>query len=411
MKEGEAVTSRRDCRLWYVYDFANSIMMVSVMYYFSLWVVVDNNLSQWIVSLPVSLSTVLLILLMPAIARRVDRNGTHKKMMILFSLGAALALLFFAFLKPSLYLPYHIFITYFLFYFCYQSGYVFFTSFINEISDRGNRVRISGFGQLWGQSGNLAGVLISFATIHFTLLGIIGKQQVFLWAALLFMLFLIPLYWFRKGAPLVAAHRQTAVHSLNASTLKKIYSNKKIFWFLIMYVVYADAMITVSFFITLYMTKGPGLTVEMIKLAAFSMLLGTMLGGLLTAYMHKRDPLQVIKKLLVIFSILLALLSMLRNSIFIVVLMFFMGMVLSMIFAISRSYYSTLIPTEQRAEYFSIYVIFERLGAIVGPIIWSMVIFLFMFLGEGLAYRIAMFSLAAITICSVFFIRKIQRLQ
>ncbi len=401
---------KKDRYLWYLYDFANSIALISVLYYFSLWAVVQNGMSQWIVSVPISLSTLVLLFVMPSIARRVDQKQTHKKVMLSFSVLAALCMLVLSFLKSSVYLPYFVFTIYFLFYFCYNSGYVFFTSFIQTVSDEKNRVATSGFGQMWGQLGNLVGVTLSFATTGFALFGIIGVQQVFLWASIVFLVLLIPMWWFRKN-PVAEVRIETDEPQVRLSTFRKIYQNKKAFWFLMSYIFYADSMMTISFFTTLYLSKAVGLSADAIKIAGISMLIGTIVGALLTAALRKRGQLVSLKNILFIWPVLILATAFVSGKGAVLALLFFTGIVFSMIFAISRSFYSTIVPVAERAEFFSVYVIFERMGAIVGPIIWSATISIFMFLGESVAYRIAMGVTALITIGSIIMLKKVERID
>lgn len=399
---------KKDRYLWYLYDFANSIALISVLYYFSLWAVVQNGMSQWIVSVPISLSTLVLLFVMPSIARRVDQKQTHKKVMLSFSVLASMCLLVISFLPPSTYLPYVVFILYFLFYFCYNSGYIFYTSFIQTISTEEQRIATSGLGQLWGQFGNFIGIVLSFITSGLALFGIIGTQQIFLWAALIFSLLLVPLYWFnpqyKSDAKVV-----TEDSSFRFATIKKIYKNKPAFWFLIAYVFYADSMITFSFFITLYLSKGVGIAAGAIKIASLLILAGSIIGGLCIALLRKRGQVNLIKKMLIVWPVLLLITAVIPNQNFLIGWMFIVGVVFSMIFAASRSLYATFVPITERAEYFSIYVIFERMGAILGPIIWSASVSIFMFLGESIAYKFAMVITSLIAFGSILVFKKIEK--
>ena len=88
-----------------------------------------------------------------------------------------------------------------------------------------------------------------------------------------------------------------------------------------------------------------------------------------------------------------------------------LGVLFASSFAICRSFYSTIIPAAERAEYFSVYVIFERIGAVIGPLIWSLTVSSFMFLGESTAYRIAMACTAIITSISIFALEKVRKIQ
>ena len=76
------------------------------------------------------------------------------------------------------------------------------------------------------------------------------------------------------------------------------------------------------------------------------------------------------------------------------------GFLLSVVFALSRSYYASIVPVAERAEYFSVYVSFERAGALLGPILWSTTVALASPLGVEIGYRFAMAGVALVAFMS-----------
>jgi UMF1 family MFS transporter len=384
--------------MWYLYDYANSLALIAVMYYFGLWVVNDLGGSQWLVSLSVSTSTLILIAVVPKLGRLADLENKQPAFMYLFSLGAIASLFAMAALPKGAAL-WSIVVLYVSFNFFFQTGYVFFSSLLRRISSDANRDKISGIGQAWGQIGNLSGILLGFAVIKSETLGISGKQHVFLWAAFAFLILLSLIWRLGKFEKLTVEPLSEPAITLSSHTIfRKLKQQPRIGAYLFAYFLYADAMMTISYFITLFMQKAPQLSDGQMKTAAIMILLGTILGGALIPILIRFwATFSLIKTSLFAWSLTLLSVALTSQYLLLLALLFLVGIFQSIIFALSRGYYASLTPRNEQAEYFSIYVIFERLGGIVGPLLWSTVIFAFSSLGEASAYKIAMISLAVIT--------------
>lgn len=387
--------------LWYLYDFANSIALVGVMYYFGPWIV-GLGYSQWLVSVPISVATVVVLLVMPAVARRVDVAGSHKKTLVVLSAVSGISLATLALVPTAVLGQYGIFLTYFAFYFCFQSAYIFYTALLSEVRGELSAECASGVGQAWGQGGNLAGVLLSFVTIGLVFAGLVAERSVFFVGALVFLVCLIPIArWMCVGGK--RADAVEAVGEVSVGTFKKIFRNKPILRFLISYLLYADAMMTVSFFVTLYFSRALMFDAGQIKVSSVILLVGTIFGGIVCSkFVGRCSTVPMLRVALVLWPLSIGLLAVTSAVPVVFATTFFAGILLSVIFSLSRAYYSGLIPYEQRAEYFSAYVVFERAGAIVGPLLWSVIVAFAMPLGEPVAYRIALGSVALITAGAFF---------
>ncbi len=393
--------------LWYLYDFANSVAHIGLLYYFGLWVVVERGGTQWMVGLPVSLATLALLIIMPKIARRVDVNGTHKKNMILWSACAALVLLIMSLVGGFASLGW-IFLLYFLFNFFFQSGYIFFSSLLHTISDEDNRSKISGTGQAWGQAGNLVGVIISFITVSHFMVGASDKIIVFFWSEVLLMLLLIPVSRFKVNRSVSLSAEVAAV---DKSLIKKLRAEPRIARFLFAYALYSDAVVTLSLFIALYLKKVIGLTDGQIRIGSVILLVCTIIGGLLVSRLVSRGgELKVISRFLIAWPIVILIFAFMSSLLPIYFLIALIGLAMSVIFAVSRAYYTIITPKDKQAEYFSVFVIFERVGAFTGPILWSAVVSLAIWMGmaETMAYRIAIVSVAFITAIGYLILRSLH---
>src|SRR3989344_4510881 len=148
---------KRNIFLWVLYDFANSIVLISFFLYLSQWLVIDGGLpSFWFNSIFVG-STVLLLFSAPLLAavsdkirrRKIFLNITTAGAFICFAAAAVVAGWGGAYVWVVAII--YLFAQYF-----YQFSFVFYYPMIDEIAPPEKRGRISGLGQV----GNWVGQIV-----------------------------------------------------------------------------------------------------------------------------------------------------------------------------------------------------------------------------------------------------------
>src|SRR3989344_6086126 len=65
---------RRNIFLWALYDFANSIVLIAFLFYFSQWLVVDHGKPSWWFNGSLVASSALFIITAPFLSKRIDRT-------------------------------------------------------------------------------------------------------------------------------------------------------------------------------------------------------------------------------------------------------------------------------------------------------------------------------------------------
>ena len=174
---------KKNIYLWALYDFANSIIMIVFLFYFSQWLVVDSHKPDWWFNAMLVVSSILFILTAPVIGQRLDTS--HRKLSGVRTTTILTFLFFLATSLTVLFAPSHAVIAVTLFtlalYF-YLVSFVFYTPMINDISDETNRGYVSGLGQGFNYAGQVIGLLITlpFATGAIYLFGTLGRPQTFL---------------------------------------------------------------------------------------------------------------------------------------------------------------------------------------------------------------------------------------
>src|SRR5690348_14634846 len=81
---------------WVAYDFINSLLIINGSLYFSAWITRDQGVNPFWYGLTFSLSTLVLLLLLPLKGALIDRHGFGRQLLIgtSFFIGLGAVLLF-----------------------------------------------------------------------------------------------------------------------------------------------------------------------------------------------------------------------------------------------------------------------------------------------------------------------------
>jgi UMF1 family MFS transporter len=139
-------------------------------------------------------------------------------------------------------------------------------------------------------------------------------------------------------------------------------------------------------------------------------LLTAVIGALITPWMSKK--IGNLKKAagitILVWTALLVALALAQSPIQMTVMFGLNGFAFGILFSLSRIIYSKIIPAHEPAKYFGIYVLFERLASIIGPLVWSLSTILFAFAGDENKYRFAIGALAVLVLLSYFTLQKVK---
>ncbi len=143
-----------------MYDFANSIVFINFLLYFSQWLVLDGGLSDFWYNATFAISTVILFFSAPVLAAYTDKFGNRKFFLNIATFGTAIFYVLAAFSAMQ---GYHIFLIALFFllgqYF-YQLSFVFYNPLIEELCETSHRGRVSGIGQFSNALGQVVGLAI-----------------------------------------------------------------------------------------------------------------------------------------------------------------------------------------------------------------------------------------------------------
>lgn len=420
MKMAGNLRFKKDVWLWAFYDFANSLGFINLSFYFTLWFVADKRAPETWISIAVALATILMLFTTPIFGRMSDRVRKRMPFLISFTLISILSYLFLGWIAIKSDFNHStalIVITlYFLFNYFYQSSLTFYHSLIQNFTEKKSAESISGFGYGFGQLGNIIGLLLIFpiAQGSFSLFGAAGREATFLGAAILFLIFSLPVLFLLKDKKPLEETTSPSTHKSLKETwrdIRKIRQYPGVFPYLVAYYFFADAILTLQLFGTFYLEVVGGLNDKQKIIAGLVGLLFGVIGAFLSSKIAKAvgNTRKTIAAFILMWSVFIALLAVVNTITLFMIIAMLNGFAFGGLFALSRAYYSTIVPKDKQAEFFSIYVLFEKAASILGPLVWGLTVVLFSSYG-ALRYRFAMLSLAILVAIS-FIIFKFTKEQ
>ncbi|MBI5818669.1 MAG: MFS transporter [Verrucomicrobia bacterium] len=407
MKTTDLSLNRRQRWGWYLFDFANSILIINGGLYFPQWLVVDNGVSGSLFNLTVLLSSVLLIFTAPQFGARADERGECMRLLWITSIGLFLSGLVLGIggvalqsgvLRNVLSLICFAAVLYF-----YQLSLVFYNALLKPLSTAAELSKVSGIGLAWGWIGGIVAVIAIDPVVKGHLFfHTANRMNAILPSTLAFgALTALSLFMIRdlegRGSHAVNIGKRTVV-----GLLRELRHYPVLFAFMMAFFLYSDAILTISNNITIFMEKVFVMSDER-KAAAF---LAFLLVSAVAAAVEKRltDPSRSFRVLLHctvgwLMTIIAATFTTAEWGFHVVFVL--MGILYGILFNSSRVLFFQLIPKDKVAEYFGLYCSFERFASIVGPLLWSVPLVLRAH-EDSIAYRAALGMMAlpiALALC------------
>ena len=409
---------KRDVWLWALYDFANSIAFVNLSLYFGLWFITEHHGSDAWMSASVAISTIAILLLLPVLGKMSDHARRRMPFLAVCSLlciASLIALGFVMGITETLTLTATIIVIalYSFFNFFYNSCFAFYDAFLREFTMSGRSLeRTSGFGMGMGQVGNVVGLALAIplAQGKVSFLGMTGKPLIFVIAGVLFLLCALPVFLLLKDRP-AATDSVKLGRSIRETfhDLRHIRKYPDVFWYLVTYCLFADAMLTLAMFVSSYLdivAKMPD-TQKSITfiLAVFAGVIGSFVCPLFVRLCATRK--RAISLCIALWTVVLILFVTTTTPWLFTIIVALNGFAFGALFSLSRAFFAHLVPADKQAEMFSLYALFERTASIFGPLLWSATAAAFAPFGPD-RYRFSIIALAILVLISFFTMQKVK---
>jgi MFS transporter, UMF1 family len=390
--------------VWTLFDFANtsfSIIVVTFLYavYFKKTVAGNEAIGDLYWSISTSIAMVITAFISPLLGAIADYSAGKKRFLLFFTLLCILGTSSLYFIGPG-----QIFWGIALFVLAnvgFEAGLVFYDAFLPEITAPKNYGRVSGYGFGMGYLGSLATLAIVFPFIEASMI-----KETFPVAALFFLLFSLPLFFFLKETRNKVKRTESfAVIGFSRvwSTLTHLKYYKNLAIFLVAFFFYIEGVNTVIFFSGNYASTTLGFN-EMELLIFFivvqtTAIAGSVILGILADKVGQKKTI-VISLFMWLVTIALAYFVYDKTGFYVVGLL--AGAAMGSCQSASRSLMSKLTPPEKKTEFFGFYSFFGKSSAVVGPLVFGLVSFLS---GDQ---RVAIISIAFFFIVGLLILTKVK---
>ncbi|HXT69237.1 MAG TPA: MFS transporter [Vicinamibacterales bacterium] len=362
--------NRKKLFLWSLYDFANSIVFINFLLYFSQWLVVDRGLSDFWYNASFAISTLLLLLIAPVLAARTDRQGGRLRWLRIATCGTAFCYGAAA-ISASLDGALGVVVVFFLLaQFFYQLCFVFYNPMIEDIANEQHRTRASGIGQFANALGQVAGILALRPLAHSRLAPLLPAVGAFLILALPMLLMYEESGRHEVKDPSEGSQRDSGpwrrlARLVTVSTAAPL---------LVAFFLYNDALITVTNNYSIYMDRVFGLPDSTKAIFLLAIVVTNAIGALLSGWLGDRfGPFRTLQGVLLCWCVALPLIALSHSLNVFAATTFVLGALIGAMWATSRSYMSLLLPSREMGYGFSFYTILERCSSFVGPLTWGAV--------------------------------------
>lgn len=405
---------KKNIFLWALYDFANSILMIAFLFYFSQWLVVDSHKPDWWYNATLVVSSLLFIITAPIAGRRLDAmakklSGVRVTTIITFLLYLATALI--TLFAPSQALLATILFTLGLYF--YLLSFVYYTPMVNDLATEANKGWVSGLGMGANYVGQVLGILavLPFATGAVYLFGAEGRAQALFPAVVLFAVFALPMLLQYREVPRAQNVQNTGVkgeYRKIIQTIKQIFSVRNLSLLLVGYFFFSDALLTFSNNFPIFLEKvytasdsiKTYLTAGILTLSAVG---SVIIGKIADKKGHKKTLVAI----LICWAILFPLMAFAPSFNFIIIVFLVAGFLFGPVWGVSRAMVGNLAPKQIEASSFSFYIIAERFATFIGPLVWSIVINVTAARGT-MSYNYAVLAMGILVVVGLMFVGKIR---
>ncbi len=375
---------------WSLYDFANSIIFINFLLYFSTWMMVEGGLSDFWYNAIFAITSIMLFLSAPTLASFTDKYGGRKYLLNFATIGTFLGYgfaTFFAYLGTQY--IFIIAICFLLGQYFYQLSFVFYNTLIEDVSDIEHRARASGIGQFSNSLGQVVGLLIALPLSS-------TRLQPLFPSLILFILLSLPMMTcFVDSKP---KNNRLSVKVLREG--EREYFKRMIIFFsvsvavpmLVSFFFFNDALVTISNNYPIYMERVFGVSDNIKNYLLLAILLMSAIGGVVSGWVaDKIGALKTLKFILIGWIILIPLIATSKGLFSLSIFSSLVGLLIGSVWTVTRAYLSEILKKEELGYGFSFYTLAERFATLFGPLTWGGVIAV---LGiHQASYRIAMLSM------------------
>lgn len=418
---------RRTRFAWYLYDWANSAFVTTVItvflgpYLTSVASKVANSngeislfgleiYSESLFSYVVSISVLLQVFFLPIIGSIADVKNLRKNLLYFFAYSGSIFTIFLFFLNENT-IPFGV-CAFVVANLLFGASVVMYNSLLVDIANASERDKVSSIGWAFGYIGGglLLGINLIIVYFHesigltYDLAIRLSIALAGIWWMVFSLISQLNLKLPEKKNLKTEEFTIQKTFARLAKTLKGIIKNKNALLFFVAYLFYNDGVQTVIVISTQFGKRELNLGMDFLVMTILFVQFLSFIG---TIFIMKLDNKLKSKKTLLMclvvwsFTVIYAY-FFLRDSTGFIVLAVLISMVLGGTQAISRSVFSSFIPSKMEAEYFSFYEITEKGSSWIGPLFFGLI------LQVTKSYRFAILSLILFFLLGIILLLKVE---
>ena len=381
MSNSSNKTFTRTVKSWIAYDAGNSAFATTVVaaffpiFYLEFWA---SNLPKIEASIYLNWTLVVcnvsILLSGPVIGAITDINQSTKKSLTIFTVTSVFFVGLLYFLSAGSWIYALVFFG--IANFCFCVAQIPYDKILTKIASPEKFSIISNQGYAWGYAGGgLLFIVNALMSIYPESFGLASQSEAirvsFLMVSIWWLLFLIPLLVNFKETTNDQRSKGIVISSLKniVTTLKSVYQYKNAFLFLIAFFLFIDGAHTVIYLASTF-ALNLGLETSSIIQALILVQLVAFPATLIWGYMANRFGDKLVLYLTISSYIFIIIYSTtLSSALEFYLLAAWVGCVQGGIQGSSRGYFGKLIPKEKAGEFFGLYNVMGRAGAILGPLL------------------------------------------
>ena len=379
MNNSENKIFTKTVKSWIAYDAGNSAFATTVVaaffpiFYLQYWASSMTELEASVYySWALVISNVSILLSGPVIGAITDLNQSTKKSLTVLTLTSVFFVGLLYFLQAGSWM---LALTFFVIAnYCFCVAQIPYDKILTKISTPNNFSIISNQGYAWGYfGGGLLFIVNAFMSINPSAFGLASQAEAirvsFLMVSVWWLIFLLPLLLNFKETKEVNKSKNSIIQSIKniVSTFKSVYKYKNAFIFLIAFFLFIDGAHTVIYMASTF-ALNLGLETNAIIQALILVQIVAFPATLIWGYVAGRFGDKLVLYITIISYVCIIIYSTtLSSALEFYLLAAWVGCVQGGIQGSSRGLFGKLLPKDKAGEFYGLYNVMGRAGAILGP--------------------------------------------
>lgn len=388
---------------WALYDFANTIFSMNIISrYFPLWVTKTHDAPDLYLSVAISFSMLMVAVSIPVLGAVSDQTGMRIRPLIILTLACAT---FTAMIGAASSLVIGL-ILFALANYCYQSALVFYDGMLPDVSRGTTVARVAGLSVSLGYLGAIVGLVMMMPVA-----ARFGVEAIYLPTGVLFVLFSIPCFVLVKDVRVTKSPKEDvgAAFRRIGQTFRELKKHRNLFMFMIANIFILDGVNTVITFMSVYANQVIGFEGAWLDIFLLTSIVGAAFGALMWGRITNRiGAHKALQYVCAMWLCVFVFAAMVTSKALFWVVGPMAGIALGGVWVAGRTLLIDLAPPERVGEFFGFYYMAGKFSAIMGPMVWGIIVYALAPLGGTLKHRVAVLSMAVFIAAGWWMLLKVK---